>query len=248
MAEVYRSGHGGKSEGDAVSEQKGFVCADCGNVFLQPPKCTTCGAQKLYDATVVSLQQSVSRYESGRVVLTGMVDELKESLVKARASFTASSTDEENNLRLKLHQITLERDAMLERIAETQLKEGHLTIKNCTFEPPGAECGHGQLARQCPLCEKDARIAELEQQLAMANDAAAKGDLARANAGGMEMRIHRLESICHAAYQLAGVVGAPVRFLDALALHEDVNVDELLPVTIEECEEFKEVRGLIGRG
>lgn len=33
------------------------------------------------------------------------------------------------------------------------------------------------------------RIAELEQQLAQANDAAAKGDLARANAGGMEMRI-----------------------------------------------------------
>lgn len=37
------------------------------------------------------------------------------------------------------------------------------------------------------------RIAELEQQLAQANDAAAKGDLARANAGGMEMRIQELE-------------------------------------------------------
>lgn len=38
-----------------------------------------------------------------------------------------------------------------------------------------------------------ARIAELEKQLAMANDAAAKGDLARQNAGGMEMRISELE-------------------------------------------------------
>jgi hypothetical protein len=27
------------------------------------------------------------------------------------------------------------------------------------------ECKHGQLARQCELCEKDQRIAELEQQL-----------------------------------------------------------------------------------
>lgn len=37
------------------------------------------------------------------------------------------------------------------------------------------------------------RIAELERDLALANDAAAKGDLARANAGGMEMRIKELE-------------------------------------------------------
>ncbi len=37
------------------------------------------------------------------------------------------------------------------------------------------------------------KIAELEQQLAMATDAAAKGDLARQNAGGMELRIQELE-------------------------------------------------------
>lgn len=34
------------------SSDPGFVCADCKNVFLQPPRCTTCGAEKLYDATV----------------------------------------------------------------------------------------------------------------------------------------------------------------------------------------------------
>lgn len=38
-----------------------------------------------------------------------------------------------------------------------------------------------------------ARIAELERDIVLANDAAAKGDLARANAGGMEMRIKELE-------------------------------------------------------
>ena len=38
------------------------------------------------------------------------------------------------------------------------------------------------------------RIAALESQLAMANDAAAKGDRARHDAGGMEMRIKELEA------------------------------------------------------
>ena len=31
---------------------KGFTCQGCGNLFLQDPKCVTCGAQKLYDSTV----------------------------------------------------------------------------------------------------------------------------------------------------------------------------------------------------
>lgn len=39
----------------------------------------------------------------------------------------------------------------------------------------------------------DARIAELERRLTFAEDAAAKGELARQNAGGMEMRISELE-------------------------------------------------------
>lgn len=30
------------------------TCPDCKNQFVQPFKCTTCGAQKLYDATVRS--------------------------------------------------------------------------------------------------------------------------------------------------------------------------------------------------
>lgn len=47
------------------------------------------------------LQEGVSRYESGRVVLSGMVDDLK----------------------LKLQQVTLERDAMLEDIAALRMAE-----------------------------------------------------------------------------------------------------------------------------
>ncbi len=50
-------------------------------------------------------------------------------------------------------------------------------------------------------------------------------ELAAANA-----RIARLEKICSAAYQMAGVVNAPVRFMNALALHDDVNIENLLPV------------------
>jgi hypothetical protein len=32
------------------------TCPDCKNRFVQPFTCTTCGAEKLYDATVRSLQ------------------------------------------------------------------------------------------------------------------------------------------------------------------------------------------------
>lgn len=36
------------------------------------------------------------------------------------------------------------------------------------------ECTHGQLARSCEICEKDARIAELEKALRMFTDACEK--------------------------------------------------------------------------
>lgn len=37
----------------AVQQQ----CPDCKNEFIQPFRCVTCGAQRLYDATVATLQQ-----------------------------------------------------------------------------------------------------------------------------------------------------------------------------------------------
>ena len=49
-------------------------------------------------------------------------------------------------------------------------------------------------------------------------------------------RVAMLEKLCGAAYQLAGVVGAPVRFLDAFSRHK--YSDDLLPVSLGECDEF----------
>ena len=40
------------------SDQR-YVCPDCRNIFLQPFCCTTCGAQKLYDATVRSQAETI---------------------------------------------------------------------------------------------------------------------------------------------------------------------------------------------
>lgn len=34
-----------------------YQCPDCKNEFMQPFRCTTCGAEKLFDATVISLQE-----------------------------------------------------------------------------------------------------------------------------------------------------------------------------------------------
>jgi hypothetical protein len=74
-------------------------------------------------------------------------------------------------------------------------------------------------------------------------------DLARA-------RIGALESLCADMYQLAGVIGAPVRFLDALwaaAQGERLPRRELLPVTLLDCDEIRsrevqlaEVRKVLG--
>lgn len=42
-----------------LTKEQGFVCVDCKNVFLQPPRCTTCGAEKLYDHTVQSQAKTI---------------------------------------------------------------------------------------------------------------------------------------------------------------------------------------------
>lgn len=51
-------------------------------------------------------------------------------------------------------------------------------------------------AQFCPQCGSHVpRIAELERQLAFANDTAAKGELARTEAAGMQERIQELEKL-----------------------------------------------------
>lgn len=53
------------------------------------------------------------------------------------------------------------------------------------------------------------------------------------------LKLDRCEELLATAYQLAGLVGAPVRFLDAYALHDGTDADSLLPVGLDELEEFK---------
>src|SRR5690606_8741538 len=59
-------------------------------------------------------------------------------------------------------------------------------------------------------------------------------------------RYDRNEQLLATAYQLAGLVGAPVHFLDAYALHDDVDPDALLPVTLDELDEFKALESRLG--
>ncbi len=42
------------------------VCPDCKNTFLQPFVCTTCGAEKLYDATVRNQAATIDRLTAER--------------------------------------------------------------------------------------------------------------------------------------------------------------------------------------
>jgi hypothetical protein len=48
------------------------TCPDCKCQFVQPFKCTTCGAQKLYDATVRSQAETI-------VYLRGLLSECLEA-------------------------------------------------------------------------------------------------------------------------------------------------------------------------
>jgi hypothetical protein len=57
----------------------------------------------------------------------------------------------------------------------------------------------------------------------------------------LRARIEQLEDLCGAMYQFAGEVGAPLRFLDALAAAaqgKPVGTSALLPVYARECEEI----------
>lgn len=49
----------------------GFVCRGCKNYFLQDRLCTTCGAGKLYDATVESQAAEIERLRAEIAKLEG---------------------------------------------------------------------------------------------------------------------------------------------------------------------------------
>ena len=55
----------------------------------------------------------------------------------------------------------------------------------------------------------------------------------------LRIRVAELESLCAAAYQLAGAVGAPVVWLDALwaaSQGDAFSTERLLPVAAEDCD------------
>ena len=61
----------------------------------------------------------------------------------------------------------------------------------------------------------------------------------------LRARIAHLEEVCAAVYQFAGEVGAPVRLLDMLWAEADgktTDLDGLLPVLAEECDEIAALR------
>lgn len=60
------------------------------------------------------------------------------------------------------------------------------------------------------------------------------------------IRIDQLEQLLATAYQLAGLVGAPLRFLDAYSRHEG-DIDSLLPVDLSELDEFKALQGRLDK-
>ena len=53
-----------------------YKCPDCKCHFVQPFKCTTCGAQRLYDRTVISLEGTV---ESLELKVTQLEEQLRQS-------------------------------------------------------------------------------------------------------------------------------------------------------------------------
>lgn len=55
-------------------------CPDCKNEFVQPFVCTTCGAQKLYDTTVLTLQnqlaEAMDQRDKAVFALQGLLEDI----------------------------------------------------------------------------------------------------------------------------------------------------------------------------
>lgn len=85
------------------------------------------------------------------------------------------------------------------------------------------------------LAWRDLRIHDLAKRLEEVTDVAdALGD----SVSRLSAKVSHREELLATAYQLAGLVGAPLRFLDAYSRHEG-DVDSLLPVNLTELDEFK---------
>lgn len=118
-----------------------------------------------------------------------------------------------------------------------------------------AFCGRDVIAA-ADLIEQQARDiaalrSDIEHQIAIAKEASERAEgLVKTiermgkNTGVMRAQIEQYQALCAAAYQLAGAMNAPVRFLDALSdgangeLEARAKTDDLLPVTSGEVGTF----------
>lgn len=57
------------------TDERFHICPDCKSQFVQPFKCTTCGAQKLYDATVRSQAATIERLQAALETFTNIAEE-----------------------------------------------------------------------------------------------------------------------------------------------------------------------------
>jgi len=57
-------------------------CHDCKNEFLQQFVCTTCGAEKLYDATVATLRNQLAAEQAQIKMLRGKCAAMVEAMLK----------------------------------------------------------------------------------------------------------------------------------------------------------------------
>ena len=102
-----------------------------------------------------------------------------------------------------------------------------------------------------------ALMADGAEQARLAKEACARADglaatiLKKAQeSADLRAQIEAYQALCAAAYQLAGVMNAPVRFLDALSdgangeLEARAKTDDLLPVTSDEVGTFLSDEGL----
>ena len=60
-----------------------YICSDCRNHFMQPPRCMSCGAQQLYDNTVRSQSKEIERQAEH-------IEKLREAALDALAGLVAA--------------------------------------------------------------------------------------------------------------------------------------------------------------
>lgn len=165
-------------------------CPKCKNHFSQPFFCTTCGAERLYDATVTSLQSQLAAAQARIAELEKHAadgwttpDEVKAQLESAQKRIAELTKERdqalmERNLKeIRLYETQQERD---EARAEVAKLKGLLHRSSRYVEPTDHEGRSAdELRREYPeSCESvDALRAEIDEALAAGNDRdEAKGD------------------------------------------------------------------------